>query len=200
VNDETVDGSESLTSCKQKIFFREACGFNVHDTQIYQKLNFSHPETTRYHQVFEYVFILSKGTPRCFNPIKDRRNVTAGCIGNLGVNTFTERDGSKSERRKQITAEYGMRHNVWLGKTRGQEEMCQQLPHPAMMPKWLASDLILSWSNSGDSVLDPFGGSGTTAAVALELGRKAVTIELNPEYASLIESRTHITPGLALTP
>lgn len=48
------------------------------------------------------------------------------------------------------------------------------------------------------TVLDPFGGSGTTGAVALELGRKAVLIELNPKYVKLIEQRTFITPGLAL--
>lgn len=134
VNDSTVDGSETLTSCKQKIFFVEQCGFRIHDTMIYEKLNFSHPEKNRYHQVFEYVFILSKGRPKTFNPIKDKKNKTAGALGNLGVNTFTERDGTKSQRAKKMTAEYGMRHNVWLGKTRGQEDMCKVLKHSAMMP------------------------------------------------------------------
>jgi len=198
VGDQVVDGSETLTSCKQKIFFAEGCGFRVHDTMIYEKLNFSHPERVRYHQVFEYVFILSKGAPRSFNPIKDKKNATAGCVGNLGVNTFTERDGSKSERSKKVTAEYGMRTNVWKGKTRGQEDMCEVLPHPAMMPKWLARDLILSWSNLGDVVLDPFSGSGTTGQMAVEVGRKAILIELNPEYSQLCEHRTNVTPGLAL--
>jgi hypothetical protein len=46
--------------------------------------------------------------------------------------------------------------------------------------------------------LDPFAGSGTTGAVALELGRKAVLIELNPAYVTLIRQRCDITPGLAL--
>ncbi|MEK6880481.1 MAG: site-specific DNA-methyltransferase, partial [Nanoarchaeota archaeon] len=65
-------------------------------------MNFSHPEKNRYHQVFEYVFLLSKGKPKTFNPIKDRKNLTAGAIGNLGINTFTEKDGSKSVRSKKI--------------------------------------------------------------------------------------------------
>lgn len=198
VNDEVKDGSETTTSCEQKIYFRNECGFRIHDTMIYQKLNFSHPERARYHQVFEYVFVLSKGAPRCFNPIKDRKNLTAGCVGNLGVNTFTERDGSKSERSKKLTAEFGMRHNVWLGKTRGQEEMCERLEHPAMMPKWLARDLVLSFSNPGDTVLDPFGGSGTTAQVAIETGRRAIVCELNGDYLPLIERCSDVTPGLAL--
>ncbi len=198
VNDSVVNGSETLTSCHQKIFFN-GLGFRIHDTMIYQKRNFSHPERTRYHQVFEYIFILSKGEPRVFNPLRDRANITAGEIGNLGVNTFTEANGSKSERSKKMTSEFGMRHNVWLGNTRGQEAMCEELPHPGIMPEWLAHDLILSWSNVGDTVLDPFGGSGTTGMVALELGRKAVLIELNPEYCKLIEKRCTVTLGLSLT-
>lgn len=195
INDEVVNGSETLTSCKQKIFFCEDCGFLCHDTMIYQKLNFSHPERTRYHQVFEYVFVLSKGAPRCFNPIKDRPNKTAGCVGNLGVNTFTERDGSKSVRTKKVTAEIGMRHNVWLGKTRGQEDMCERMGHPAMMPKWLARDLIISWSNPGDLVLDPFGGSGTTILEAIRNGRRGMMIEVNPDYCAMArESITNDCP------
>src|SRR6185295_4925402 len=198
VNDMVVNGSETLTSCKQKIFFVEQCGFRCHDTMIYEKANFSHPERARYHQVVEYIFILSKGAPRTFNPIKDKLNATAGCIGNLGVNTFTERDGSKSERTKKLTAEFGMRHNIWRGKTRGQEEMCEELKHPAMMPKWLARDLILSFSNPGDTVLDPFGGSGTTGQMAHENGRHAILIDRNPDYCALAKESTHVTPGLQL--
>lgn len=198
VGDQVVDGSETLTSFRQAIYFVDTCGFLMHDTMIYHKRNFSHPEQTRYHQMFEYVFVLSKGKPKCFNPIIDKKNSTAGCVGNLGVNTFTNRDGTKSVRAKRITAAYGMRGNVWNGKTRGQEEVCEKLPHPAMMPKWLAHDLIVSWSNRGDTVLDPFAGSGTTGTAALELGRKAILIELNPDYIGLIKQRTFVTPSLPL--
>jgi DNA modification methylase len=48
------------------------------------------------------------------------------------------------------------------------------------------------------TVLDPFAGSGTTGAVALELGRKAILIELNPKYIELIRQRCDVTLGLAL--
>ena len=187
VNDMVVDGSETLTHARQGIYFVDEVGFKLHDTMIYKKSNFSHPEKIRYHQVFEYILILSKGTPRVFNPIKDRKNLTAGCIGNLGVNTYTEKDGSKSVRRKQVTAEYGMRHNVWEGNTRGQEEMCVELHHPAMMPKWLARDLIISWSDVGDIVLDPFGGSGTTGLEAIKLGRQCILIDIDSGYCKMAE-------------
>lgn len=189
VNDMMIGGSESLTHARQAIYFVDECGFNLHDTMIYEKSNFSHPEKVRYHQAFEYILILSKGSPRAFNPIKDKKNATAGCVGNLGINTFTEKDGSKSVRSKKVTAEYGMRLNVWKGNTRGQEDMCTVLNHPAMMPKWLARDLILSWSNPGETILDPFAGSGTTGIMAEATGRNSVLIEINPKYIQLIEGQ-----------
>lgn len=70
--------------------------------------------------------------------------------------------------------------------------------HFATFPAALISPCILAGSRPGDVVLDPFGGSGTTGATALTLGRKAILIELNPDYAKLIEQRTNTTLGLAL--
>lgn len=192
VGDSVVDGSETLTSSKQKIFFREQCGFRVHDTMIYEKVNFGHPEKSRYHQLFEYVFILSKGEPRCFNPIKDKRNIYAG-TGTWGKNTVRERDGTMTERPRNLISEFGMRGNVWRGKTSGQEHGSIESVHPALMPHWLARDLIESWSNPGDLIIDPFFGSGTTGKAADLLGRQWLGIELNPEYAKLAETRTRQT-------
>lgn len=63
--------------------------------------------------------------------------------------------------------------------------------HPATFPQELARRCILLGSRIGDTVLDPFGGSGTTGVVASELGRQAVLIELNPKYAQLSLERTH---------
>jgi len=196
IGDQTVNGSETLTGARQAIYFVDQVHLNLHDTMIYKKLNFSHPEKVRYHQVFEFMYIFSKGSPRTFHPIKDKRNATAGCVGNLGVNTFTEQDGSKSIRPKKVTTEWGMRGNVWVGPTRGQEEMCVPLEHPAMMPKWLARDLIRSWSGEGDTILDPFAGSGTTAFQARDLGRSSVSIELNPAYVKMIKERLRASEQL----
>lgn len=198
VNDMVVDGSETLTSCKQKIFFVEQCGFRCHDTMIYEKSNGSKPDPTRYNPCMEYIFILTKGKPRCFNPIKDKPNVTAGkpCFGK---HTMREKDGTMSVRNdRKVAAEFGTRSNVWKGLTRGQEDAGLNLGHPAMMPKWLARDLIISFSNPGNTVLDPMGGSGTTAMMALQNGRHAILIDRNPDYTALARESCHITPGLQL--
>lgn len=186
VGDAVIKGSETGTSFKQALYFKEI-GFNLHDTMIYQKNNFSHPERIRYHSVFEYIFILSKGQPRVFNPIKDRKNITAGLAGSLGINTYTTQDGSKLVRDKKINSEFGMRHNVWKGKTRGQEEMCVSLKHPAMMPKWLVNDLMISWSNQNDVIYDPFVGSGTVLEIAVINKRNYIGSEIISEYCALSE-------------
>lgn len=68
--------------------------------------------------------------------------------------------------------------------------------HFACYPTALVKPMVLAGSRPGDVVLDPFAGSGTTAKVALELGRKAITIELNPAYVTLIEQRTNVTPAM----
>lgn len=197
VGDSVVDGSETLTSFRQALYFVDQVGFRMHDTMIYEKANFGHPSSNRYHQLFEYIFVLSKGRPRCFNPLKDKANAWAG-TQTFGKNTLRESNGTMGERKRSIIEPYGMRSNVWRGNTRGQEDCCDGVEHPAMMPKWLAHDLILSWSNAGDTVLDPFAGSGTTGKEAIELGRKTVMIEVNSDYIPIIERTCDVTPGLAL--
>lgn len=197
VGDSVVDGSESLTSFKQAIYFKDVVGFRVHDTMIYEKSNGSKPDATRYNPCAEYIFVLTKGKIATFNPIRDKKNVTAGkpCFGN---HTMRERDGSMSVRKdRKIAAEYGIRSNIWKGNTRGQEDVGKNLDHPAMMPKWLARDLILSYSNPGDLVADPMAGSGTTGAAAISTGRRAWLCEVNPEYIPIIEQSCDVTPGFA---
>lgn len=195
VGDSVVGGSETLTSFRQAIYFKDSVGFRVHDTMIYEKTNFGHPEHRRYHQLFEYVFILSKGNPRCFNPIKDKKNAWAGSKP-FGVSTMRQANGEQKPKTPQIIAEYGMRGNVWRCKTAGQENCCRSIKHPAVMPLGLCRDLIRSWSNPGDTVLDPFGGSGTTGRAALELGRNCILIELNPEYVADARKHENIQPLL----
>lgn len=194
VGDSVVNGSETLTSFRQAIHFVDRVGFRMHDTMIWQKSNFSNPEKARYHQLFEYVFILSKGKPRVFNPICDKLNKYSSP---LGKNTFRKTDGERAERAITKGREFGMRGNVWLGNTRGQEIVCAECKHPAMMPKWLAKDLVLSWTNSGDVVCDPFAGSGTTGEAAISNGRRFVGIELNADYIPLIVNSCR-QQGLAL--
>lgn len=70
--------------------------------------------------------------------------------------------------------------------------------HFAVFSPELIKPCILAGSKAGDTILDPFGGSGTTAAVATEYGCHAITCELNPDYIKLIEQRCNITSGLKL--
>lgn len=70
--------------------------------------------------------------------------------------------------------------------------------HFATFPPALIRPCILAGCPVGGTVLDPFFGSGTTGMVALELGRKAIGVDLNPEYCALAEERCRVTPGLPL--
>ena len=189
VGDSTEKGSETGTSFRQALFFKEI-GFNIHDTMIYMKNNFSNPSSNRYHQIFEYMFVLSKGKPKTFNSIKDRKNVYGGQIGSWGKNTSRQVDGNMVERKKKIIEEYGQRYNVWTYKTskNGQEdEIAYQ--HPAIFPIQLVKDHIISWTNPGDLVFDPFMGSGTTAKAAVETDRSYLGSEISEEYYNICIKR-----------
>ena len=183
VSDATVKGSETCVSFKQAIHFVDQCGFKLHDTMIWQKPSFSAVGAlqVRYAPVFEYMFVFVKGKLRTFNPIKDRPNKLSGKLIN-SPSSVRSRDGSmrKSNTRK-VTPEYGQRFNVWLiskDSITGREH-----GHPAIFPIAIPRDHILSWSNPGDCILDPFMGSGTTACAAIETGRRWVGCEISLAYA-----------------
>ncbi len=184
VGDETVNGSESGSSFRQALHFLNY--LKLHDTMIYEKANFSNPSSNRYHQIFEYVFVFSNGSPRTFNPILDKPNLYGACFGR---NTFRAANGAMGERPKNAAREVGMRTNIWRMNTAGQENMCKANEHPAMMPFRLAADLIISWSNPGDLVMDPHAGSGTTLLAAKELGRRAIGIEIEERYCEIAAKR-----------
>ena len=180
VGDATIKGSETGTSFKQALHFKDI-GFNLHDTMIWEKSTFSAVGAlkTRYAPVFEYMFILVKGKLKTFNPIKDKPNKHFG-VKHHG--TYRKGDGTTKEvvgkSKGKIVAEYGQRHNVWQVN---EEKVLNKL-HPAVFPEQLANDHIISWSNENDLVFDPFMGSGTTGKMALLNNRKFIGIEKVPEY------------------
>lgn len=161
---------------------------------VWQKSNFSNPSRNRYHQIFEYMFIFSKGTPAIFNPIKDKRNSYAG-KGTLGKNTFRQEDGSYGVRKRNVIADYGMRLNVWRMNTTGQENPCKAIEHPATFPEKLAYDHIRSWSNPESFVLDPFMGSGTTGVACRNLNRNFIGVELDGQYFEIARKRINQSPS-----
>ena len=77
VGDATIKGSETGTSFKQALYFKEI-GFNLHDTMIYAKDCISFPDKNRYQNSFEYMFVFSKGLPSRKNLIADRKNISFG--------------------------------------------------------------------------------------------------------------------------
>ena len=185
VGDATLNSSETATSFRQALHAM-ACGFNLHDTMIWNKGGFSAVGAlkTRYAPVFEYMFVWSKGKPKTFNPIKDRPNKHAGENNHGSVRQI---DGSvKRKSNNKIISEYGQRFNIWgIGPQRQRGKNA----HPAPFPESLALDHIISWTNEGDTVLDPFMGSGTTGVAAQRLGRNFIGIELDTEYYDISNER-----------
>jgi site-specific DNA-methyltransferase (adenine-specific) len=179
VGDETVDGSESLTSFRQALYFNEI-GFNVHDTMIYEKNSSSFParaDGNRYTQIFEYVFIFSKGKPKTSNLLIDKKNKWAG--------------HSSFDGKIQDVPEYSPRNNIWKYTT----SLDDRTEHPAIMPIELAKDHIRTWSNAKDVVFDPFSGSGTTAKASIELSRRYIGTEISSEYVEIAKKRLEKVQG-----
>lgn len=183
--DQSIEGSETGESFKQAIHASE-CGLRIHDTMIYCKEGVSFPDAGRYHPAWEFMFVFSKGKPRAFNPIADRKNRWAGSPVH---GTRREKDGSMSRpsgHGKPIPP-VGIRFNWWLMNNASHEN--DSIAHPARMPMAMARDQILSWSNPDETILDPFCGSGTTLVAAKLLGRKAVGIEINEAYCEIAANR-----------
>lgn len=189
--DATKDGSETGTSMEQALHLKRI-GLNLHDTMIYERTA-KFPETTRYYPHWEFMFVLSKGTPSTVNLIADKRNKNAGA--SLASSTQRKPDGTLEESWAMRTGakvkEFGVRPNVWSyhnGFGNSTADVCA-FNHPAIYPEDLAGDHIRSWSNEGDIVLDPFSGSGTTAKMARELGRRYIGIEINSDYCEIAKKR-----------
>jgi site-specific DNA-methyltransferase (adenine-specific) len=81
--------------------------------------------------------------------------------------------------------EFSLRTNIWKYSV----SFNDKTGHPAVFPEKLAEDHILSWSNEGDLVLDPFMGSGTTLIEAQRMGRNSIGIELQDNIAEEAEER-----------
>jgi len=193
VGDATIKGSETGTSFKQALWAME-CGFNLHDTMFYfKKGGLNSGSLQAYQQKVEYMFVWTKGKIKTFNLIKDRKNKHT--IPRKKMKK--QKDGSYKE---QIvtTAPYGTRYNMWEYQTGKHHSTSDEeaLTHPAIFPEQLAHDHIISWSNEGDTVLDPFMGSGTTGKMAKQLGRNFIGIELDPEYCKIAEARIEAIKNL----
>ena len=177
VNDATVDGSETGTSFRQALYFKEV-GFNLHDTMIWAKDGGGAiGSNLAYTQNFEYMFIITKGKPKTTNLIYDKK-----CLTYTGKPETSKECRGHRERgdAKLIRREFSKRNNWWL-VVPGTEEGSSF--HPAVFPEKLVRDHIWTWSNEGDIVYDPFMGSGTTGKMAINLKRHYIGSEISEEYA-----------------
>lgn len=192
VGDATVKGSESGSSFKQAIKAMEV-GFRLHDTMIYEKNTSSFPARrngNRYTQIFEYMFIFSKGKPKTSNLICDKPNKWAGHT-NWGEQTRRNKEGQFVTTDIKPVPDFSPRNNIWRYVVGGGFASTDKIAykHPAIFPEKLAEDHILSWSNPGDVVLDPFMGSGTTAKMASKNGRNFIGFEISEEYVQIANER-----------
>lgn len=183
VGDQTVNGSETGTSFRQALGFMEL-GFRLHDTMIYHRLNVvpRDPKIPRYYQEFEYMLVLSRGKPVC-NHIK----IPCKKAGSHGGAYSRSPDGTlridrKVKNKQRRIKNTKIKGNIWTYAAVADD-------HPASFPEALARDHIISWSNPDDLVLDPMMGSGTTLKMAMELGRRAVGIDISEEYCKIAVDR-----------
>ena len=186
VGDATIKGSETGTSFKQALYFKDV-GFNLHDTMIYRKLNYLPVTANRYEPQFEYMFVLSKGKPNTFNPLT-KINTSAGVKG--GNHRHDGENLQPLHTNGGIVKKVGRRTNVWdvaCGSMNSKDKI--SFKHPATFPEKLASDHILSWTNEGDLVYDCFMGSGTTAKMCMENNRNYIGSEISKEYCEIIQKR-----------
>jgi site-specific DNA-methyltransferase (adenine-specific) len=186
VNDATINGSETGTSFRQALHAMD-CGFNLHDTMIWKKPNPMPTQRHRYEQAFEYMFVFAKGRPATTHILTEptlgnwrrkRHEFTGGMRDNGG--------GYYETKSKKI------RHNVFDYVVGGGKNV--GIKHSAMFPLALAADHIASWSNPGDTVFDPFLGSGTTGVAAVQSGRNFIGIERDPAYFEIARKRVEPMP------
>ena len=196
VGDKTHKGSESGTSFRQALYFKEI-GFNLHDTMIYQKLNGLRPNPIipRYYPEFEYMFVFSKGTPKTFNEIR----VPCSWAGKKQTTTKyksvvkkrRQQDGTMKETSLKNAYDTKRKGNIWgylCGYIHSTKDKIA-FEHPAIFPEQLANDHIVSWSNEGDLVMDIFSGSGTTHKMARLNNRNFIGFEISQEYINIEEDR-----------
>ncbi|MBK8911673.1 MAG: site-specific DNA-methyltransferase [Chlorobi bacterium] len=191
VADATIEATETGTSFKQALFFKEI-GFNLHDTMIFKKKNpIPQIYRKRYNNEFEYMFVFSKGIVKTHNPIM------VDCMhAGLELNGTTYKNYSKNEQIREKFAnpvkDKKIKGNIWEYVVGKKQEDQEAKGHPAPFPCELVRDHVASWTNPGDVVLDPMCGSGTTPRVAAEMGRSYIGIDISQEYCELASRRVKL--------
>lgn len=171
-------------------FAMQDWGWRLRQDIIWHKTNpLPEPVKDRCVKAHEYLFLFSKGKQYYFDyeaiRVRDK-----GCVSRptFGSNKYGKDD--KEENRYKSGKAYestgwANRRSVWSTAV-----SCSSESHSAPFPKELIRPCILAGTDYGDTVLDPFLGSGTTGQVCIEEGRSWIGIELNPSYAKIAERNT----------
>jgi len=177
-------------------FALQADGWYLRQDIIWHKPN-PMPEsvTDRCTKAHEYVFLMSKSQQYYYDneAIKERTLTKDNSNRNRDITKLNNTPG-RTKMMGLKTNDYDNRNkrSVWTVATKPFKEA-----HFAVFPPDLIKPMILAGCPTGGVVLDPFVGSGTTAIVARELGRRFIGIELNPEYADMASRRVgQTTPCL----
>lgn len=191
--DKIKNGDKSGKSFLHSLYFKKI-GFKLFDVIIYEKSGVTFPHVNRYHNCFEYMFILSKKTiPKTINIIQDRKN---NCYGEIYHSTNRQPDGRLKRDsgviNKTPIRKYGYRFNIWKYSVGGSGNSYKEKyvkGHPAVFPEKLAQDHIISWSNKFDIVYDPFMGSGTVAKMCILNDRNFIGSEIDKDYCDICNKR-----------
>lgn len=191
VCDATINGSETGTSFRHAIQFMDT-GWNLHDTMIFKKANpIPQIYRKRYTNVYEYMFVFSKGAVKTHNPI-----MIDSLHAGLELNGTTYKNYSRHEQKRKKLAkpvkDKKISGNIWEYVVGKKKEDQEAKGHPAPFPCQLVRDHIISWSNEGDLILDPMCGSGTTCKMAKLNNRNYIGIEISPEYCEIIAKRISV--------
>lgn len=185
VGDKVIKGNRTMTSFKQGLYFQKT-GFQVHDVMIYQKKNTPFMRSNAYTNCYEFMFVLSKGAPATFNPLRvdTARNGFEMLVHNKGADGVNNKVLGELKRKKTRT-------NIWqyavgLGGTTSDKIAFQ---HPAVFPERLAQEHILSWTNPNELVFDPMCGSGTTCKMAMLTGRNWIGVDIAEAYVKIARQR-----------
>lgn len=185
VGDKIKKGNKTLTSFKQALYFQQV-GFNVHDVMIYRKKNTPFMRSNAYTNCFEFMFVLSKDSPKTFSPLKVKtvRQGKEMLPFNKGADGVNKKILGELKPEKTMT-------NIWEYAVGFGGSTSDRLAfdHPAIFPEKLAEDHILSWSKEGDIVFDPMCGSGTTCKMAKKNNRHYIGCDISEEYVKLANKR-----------
>lgn len=172
-------------------FALQADGWYLRQDIIWHKPN-PMPEsvTDRCTKAHEYIFLITKSRKYYYDiepirePIKESCDATIRAIARERSGPVDIGDGAKIQERIYDEIKGANRRSVWTVPTQPFSQA-----HFATFPETLITPCILAGSNYGDTILDPFMGSGTTALVSKKLNRNAIGLEINPRYIEICKSR-----------